>query len=95
MAMHSAVLLASQNEQLIIENKRQKRKRAKRHTYIVRGGILTGAEAQVLINNNESSRTEATQDGQGEVRQRAPPKCSLCTSLEHKAPKCPRYQRVN
>jgi hypothetical protein len=95
MAMHSAVLLVSQNEQLTAENQRQKRKRAQRRTYIARGGVLTGAEAQVLINNGESSRGEALQERQGEARQRAPPRCSLCGSLEHKAPTCPGYQRLN
>ena len=44
MAMLSAILLASKNKRLYIENQRQKRKRAKRRTYIARGGILLGAE---------------------------------------------------
>jgi hypothetical protein len=35
--MSSALLLASENEKLRIENQRQKRKRAKNHTYIARG----------------------------------------------------------
>jgi hypothetical protein len=95
MAMHSAVMLASQNERLTAENQRQKRKKAKRRMYIAKGGILIGAEAQVLIDNNENSRTDAVQDRQGEARQCAPPRCSLCGSLEHKAPICPRYQRID
>ena len=37
MAILSAVLLVSENEKLRIENQRQKRKRAKRRTYIARG----------------------------------------------------------
>jgi hypothetical protein len=45
MAMYSAVLLTKQNELLLAENRRQKAKRAKRRTYIARGGIFTGAEA--------------------------------------------------
>src|ERR1700722_7221141 len=94
-AMHSAMLLASQNKKLIAENHRQKRKRAKRRSYIAKGGVLTGAEAQVLLNNEQSSRMEAAQGEQAEIRQRAPPRCSLCGSLEHKAPTCPRYQRTN
>jgi hypothetical protein len=44
MAMLSAVLLASENERLRIENQRQKRKRAKRRTYIARGGVLLVVE---------------------------------------------------
>ena len=43
-AMSSAVLLASENEKLRMENQRQKRKRAETCTYIVRGGILSGVE---------------------------------------------------
>ena len=95
MAMHSAVLLASQNEKLTAENHRQKRKRAQRRTYIAKGGVLTGAEAQVLIQRDENGCTEAVQGRQGKVQQRALPRCSLCGSLEHKAPICPRYQCIN
>jgi hypothetical protein len=47
--MHSAVLLADENEKLRNENQRQKRKRATRRSYLTKGGILTGAEAQSLI----------------------------------------------
>jgi hypothetical protein len=42
--MLSAVLLASENEKLYIENQRQKRKRAQPRMYIARGGVLSGAE---------------------------------------------------
>jgi len=52
MAMLSAVLLASENENLRMENRRQKRKRAQRRTYIARGGVLLGAEG--------ASRAQAT-----------------------------------
>jgi hypothetical protein len=61
MAIHSAVLLTSQNKKLIAKNHRQKRKRAKRRSYIAKEGVLTGAKAQVLINNKQSSHTEAVQ----------------------------------
>jgi hypothetical protein len=44
MAILSAILLASENEKLYIENQRQKRKRAQRRTYIAKGGVLSGAE---------------------------------------------------
>ena len=43
-AILSAVLLASGNKKLCIENERQKKKRAKKRMYIARGGILSGAE---------------------------------------------------
>ena len=55
MAMLSAVLLASENKKLYMENQRQKRKRGKKCTYIARGGILLGAEGV--------SYTQAVQGG--------------------------------
>jgi hypothetical protein len=48
----------------LTENQRQKRKKAKRREYIARGGVLTGTEAQALININENSRVEAVQGGE-------------------------------
>jgi 23S rRNA-/tRNA-specific pseudouridylate synthase len=94
MAMHSGVMLASENKQLVSENKRQKRKQGVKRAYLAKGGILTGVEAQILVDNHNNSQQEATQGEQGVVRQRAPPKCSLCDSLEHKAPKCSRRQAI-
>jgi hypothetical protein len=41
MAMHSAVLLADENKKLRATNKRQKKKRAVRRSYIATGGVLT------------------------------------------------------
>ena len=41
LAMNSAVLLAQENRQLWHENTRQKKKRAKKRTFIARGGVLT------------------------------------------------------
>ena len=48
-AMSSAVLLASENKRLYIENQRQKRKRAQRRTYIARRGVLLGVEGLSYI----------------------------------------------
>jgi hypothetical protein len=44
MAMHSAILLADKNWRLRAENERQKKKRAKRRSYIRTGGVLTFQE---------------------------------------------------
>jgi len=44
MAMHSAVLLAEENRQLRSENERQKKKKAKRGSYIAARGVLTVQE---------------------------------------------------
>ena len=40
----SAVLLINEIEKLYMENQRQKRKRAKKCIYIVKGGVLLGVE---------------------------------------------------
>lgn len=92
MAMHNAVLLASQNEKLFAENHRQKRKRAQRHSYIAREGVLTGGEAQSLIETDDNSGTAAVEEAASGVRQRAPPKCSVCSSLAHNARTCSERQ---
>jgi hypothetical protein len=41
MVINSAVLLIEENRQLQAENQRQKKKRAKRRSYIAIGGVLT------------------------------------------------------
>jgi hypothetical protein len=90
--MHSAVLLASENERLAAENARQKRKRAQKRSYVARGGIFTAAEARQLINTQQEELAEAAWVDATHSRQRAPPRCSWCGSLEHKIPKCPEYR---
>ena len=92
--MHSAVLLVDENEKLRTENQHQKRKRAQKRSYLAKGGMLSGANAQALIEKEVISRTEAVASTLGERRQRAPPKCSLCSSLEHNARTCPGRQRI-
>jgi hypothetical protein len=94
LAMHGAVVLAQQNIQLLAENRRQKAKRAKKRTYIAKRGILTGAEARELIVGEDNGHGEAETGNSDEIRQRAPSRCSLCSSLEHRAPKCPERQQM-
>jgi len=94
LAMNGAVLLAHENEQLRNENHRQKRKRGSRRSYLAKGGVLTGAEAQSLIEQDVISRNTDEARDRGEVRQRAPPKCSVCNSLEHTARTCQERQRT-
>ncbi len=91
-AMHRVALLADQAEKLLDENHRQKRKRAQKRSYIARGGVITGAEAVSLMEDDENRLAEAIEARSNRGRQRAPPRCSLCGSLEHKAPACPRNQ---
>ena len=44
------------------------------------------------METGENSSTEVVNDVRNEVRKRAPPKCSLCSSLEHNARTCPERQ---
>jgi hypothetical protein len=91
MAMYSIVLLASENERLLAENRRQKKKQATKRSYIQKGGILTGADAISLI-NKEQDLMEVIEARSNRERQRAPPWCSLCGLLDHKAPRCSETQ---
>lgn len=92
MAMHSAVLLASENAQLRAANEKQKAKRQGRRSYIANGGTLTVAEGAQLIRKEKEWQNPVAVPGQGEAKQRAPPRCSVCDSLEHRANRCPRRQ---
>jgi hypothetical protein len=92
MAMSSAVLLASENEKLCMENQRQKKKRAKKRKYIAKGGVLSGAERASRAQAVQEGAAEGAAAGPAERRQRALPRCSLCESLEHNARTCPRRQ---
>jgi hypothetical protein len=87
-AIHNAKILASYNQQLLAENKRQKQKRAQKKSYIAKGGVLSGAEAQSLIAARHNTQDQPVEEEATQRRQRAPPKCSLCGSLLHKANKC-------
>ena len=84
MVILSAVLLASENKKLRMENRRQKKKKAQRRTYIARGGVLSGAEG--------ASRAQAAQEGAAERPQRVMRKCSICKSTEYNARTCSRRQ---
>ena len=95
MAMSSAVLLASENEKLRMENQRQKRKRAKKRTYIARGGVLSGAEGASRAQAAQEGAAEGAAEAAAERPQRAPRKCSMCKSTEHNARTCPRRQATS
>jgi hypothetical protein len=95
LAMNSAVLLAEEVRQLRSENKRQKRKRAKKRTFIAKGGILTIQEGRDL-SQNTTIVAESGVAHQEESRQaRAPRKCSMYKSLEHTVRTCPLRQASN
>jgi hypothetical protein len=89
------VLLAEENRQLRGENERQKKKRAKRRSYIATGGVLTVQEELDLsqIANTRSEGRVANQEAT--VQTRAPRTCSLCRSQSHTARTCPTNQVSN
>jgi hypothetical protein len=92
MAILYAVLLASECDKLWAENQRQKRKRAKRRTYIARGGVLSEAEGLSRAQAAQEGAAEGAVEAAVERPQRAPSKCSMCKSTEHTARTCPRRQ---
>jgi hypothetical protein len=87
MAMHNALILDHENKRLTAANKGQKKKRAKNRSYIATGGTLTVAEGAELA----EQANRATEPSE---RTRAPPRCSLCRLLSHKANRCPDRQET-
>jgi hypothetical protein len=86
--MHNVVLLAEEVRQLRYKAKRQKRKKAKKRTFIAKGGVLTIQEGRAL-SQKAPVVPESSIIHQEEARQpRAPRKCSMCYSLEHTARTC-------
>ena len=88
----SAVLLTSENKKLRMENQRQKKKRAKKRTYIARGGILSGSEGASRAQAAQTRQEAAIVEAAAEQPRRAVRKCSMCKSTEHTARTCPRRQ---
>jgi hypothetical protein len=60
--------------------------------YIAKGGILTVAEAEGLIEIEQNVDHNSVENEALQAWQQAPPKCSICASLEHIARTCPRHQ---
>ena len=85
MAMHSAVLLADENKQLRAENERQKKKKAKRRSYIAQGGVLTVEKGLDRSKTVGLQLMEGLTDQLVKPQTRAPRTCSICRSLEHTA----------
>jgi hypothetical protein len=92
LAMNSAVLLAEENRQLRHEVKRQKRKKAKKRTFIAKGGVLTVQEGRDLSQNATIVVESGVVYQEATVQPRAPRMCSLCRSLLHTARTCPTKQ---
>ena len=85
MAMHNAVLLASQNERLYTENQHQKQKWIEKRLYIVKGGVLTDAETWGLMENGDNSQVTDIVEVQPVKHQCTPSKYSIYRSLQYNA----------
>jgi cob(I)alamin adenosyltransferase len=91
MAMNSAVLLVEENRQLQAENQRQKKKRAKRRSYIATGRVLTVKEGLELSQSNIepiSGVVSRVATEEPTIRIRALRTCSICGSQLHTARTC-------
>ena len=91
-AMHSAVLLATENEELRTANTKQKAKRNQTRSYIAKEGVLTAQEGLNLIQAQKEAQNREIQGTNQGTKQRALSHCSLCSSLEHNARTCPKRQ---
>ena len=63
--------------------------------YIAKGGVLLGAEGASRAQAAQEVPVEVAVEAAPEQRQRAPRKCSMCTSTEHTARTCPRRQAIS
>ena len=89
MAMYNAVILASEITDLRAMSARQKRKRAEPRSYIANGGVLTAEEGQRRAKKAQIDKKADSSEVSARASNRAPPKCSMCSSLEHNARVCP------
>jgi hypothetical protein len=88
MAMHSAVLLATENTKLQAANQRRKQKQQRRRRYIAQGGVLQAEQGQLLAQSLEDAEEEEAQREATQVRQRAPPTCTKCHTQGHNRRQC-------
>ena len=91
MIMQNAAFLLEENKQLRAANDRQKAKRARKYLFISHSTTLTAVEGVQLVQQSSIQDTAPAAESNG-VRQRAPPRCSLCNSLQHNARTCPKRQ---
>lgn len=89
MAMHNATLLASEIKGLRAMSARQKRKRETPRRYIATEGILTAEEGQNRAKGPRTANNTGLDGVTSQISSRAPPRCSMCRSLEHTARGCP------
>ena len=88
MAMHQAVLLTKEVQELRTVNARRERKRQYRRRYLSYETSLQAQQGQFLLDRVENRQQEAGQGGQAVVRQRALPTCSRCGIKGHTVRTC-------
>ena len=91
LAMHNATILAAENRQLWVANKKVQKKRAKKIEFVGRGGTLTAQEVQEGRNQSvihKEARVQVVEPPTPSALTRAPRTCSVCRSLEHTARTC-------
>lgn len=86
--MNSAVLLAEENRQLRLENKRQKQKRAKKRAFIATRGLLTVQEGLDRSKASDTVLEGRAVPQESTTKTRAPRTCSMCRSQSHTARTC-------
>ena len=89
MAMRNAAFLASEIKDLRAISKHQKRKRKTPRSYIANGGVLTTEERQDRVKRAQVADKAVLSRVTTQASGRAPPRCSMCSSLEHTARVCP------
>jgi len=87
-AMHNAVISASENEGLRLANERAKRKKAKKRSYIATESVLTVQEGVRLVEKRDTAANVEMEAGPSEIKTRAPSRCSKCGSCDHTARTC-------
>ena len=89
MAMHNAAFLASKIKDLRAMSARQKRKRETSRSYIANGRVLITEERQGRVKRAQVADKAVLSRVATQASGRAPPRCSMCSSLEHTARVCP------
>jgi hypothetical protein len=95
MAIYSTVLFTDKNRQLQTKNKRQKKKKVQRRSYIAQQEVLTVQEGFNQLQRLDFKCEEGFTDQLAQPAQpqtHAPSMCSIYGSLEHTAHTC--AQRV-
>ena len=80
--------MASKVKDLRAINARQTRKRAAPRLYITTKGVLTAEEDQARVKKTRVVNKDVLDQGGAQASTRAPPRCSICSSLEHNTRVC-------